>query len=181
MPNWTCCFKEQRYKFFESNSQLTESIQISHDVVSKSKDTSFLKAIHNEPWQNPAIGALFQRAKIQVFWKQFTTSSLFGFDESQLFQRAKIQVFWKQFTTGGSLYLKDTRCFKEQRYKFFESNSQPHPCWHRKRGVVSKSKDTSFLKAIHNFQSTDSVRAIVVSKSKDTSFLKAIHNFYKCE
>ncbi len=42
--------------------------------------------------------------------------------------------------------------------------------------VVSKSKDTSFLKAIHNLVAPGSPAKVVVSKSKDTSFLKAIHN-----
>ena len=42
--------------------------------------------------------------------------------------------------------------------------------------VVSKSKDTSFLKAIHNAKQNLNILATVVSKSKDTSFLKAIHN-----
>ena len=42
--------------------------------------------------------------------------------------------------------------------------------------VVSKSKDTSFLKAIHNVPGGWDNVLFVVSKSKDTSFLKAIHN-----
>ena len=42
--------------------------------------------------------------------------------------------------------------------------------------VVSKSKDTRFLKAIHNDYGFDMNANGVVSKSKDTRFLKAIHN-----
>ena len=42
--------------------------------------------------------------------------------------------------------------------------------------VVSKSKDTRFLKAIHNDGVGYKSNAYVVSKSKDTRFLKAIHN-----
>ena len=42
-----CCFKEQRYKIFESNSQLETAKGFAGIVVSKSKDTRFLKAIHN--------------------------------------------------------------------------------------------------------------------------------------
>ena len=41
-----------------------------------------------------------------------------------LFQRAKIQVKCKQFTTKCVGYSKDWRCFKEQRYKLNASNSQ---------------------------------------------------------
>ena len=43
--------------------------------------------------------------------------------------------------------------------------------------VVSKSKDTSYLKAIHNIRTNFIIYYYVVSKSKDTSYLKAIHNF----
>ena len=42
--------------------------------------------------------------------------------------------------------------------------------------VVSKSKDTSYLKAIHNWLDFGLISERVVSKSKDTSYLKAIHN-----
>ncbi len=94
------CFKDQRYKFFESNSQ---------PIVAT----------------GPTKQRLFQRAKIQVFWKQFTTVEDLSSRLKWLFQRAKIQVFWKQFTTWNWWWL--------------------HRWW-----VVSKSKDTSFLKAIHN-------------------------------
>ena len=44
--------------------------------------------------------------------------------------------------------------------------------------VVSKSKDTSYLKAIHNSWFVVDARFVVVSKSKDTSYLKAIHNVF---
>ena len=40
------CFKEQRYKFFENNSQLSHAGLLLQDIVSTSKDTSYLKAIH---------------------------------------------------------------------------------------------------------------------------------------
>ena len=39
----------------------------------------------------------------------------------------------------------------------------------------SKSKDTSYLKAIHNYLVKLDGGCFVVSKSKDTSYLKAIH------
>ncbi len=72
-------------------------------------------------------------------------------------------------------------CFKEQRYKLFESNSQLVSRYKMAQFVVSKSKDTSYLKAIHN--SLTSVPGVftVVSKSKDTSYLKAIHNSFEAE
>ena len=69
------------------------------------------------------------------------------------------------------------RCFKEQRYKLFESNSQLVLKNNRHGWVVSKSKDTSYLKAIHNVMLNNTIMILVVSKSKDTSYLKAIHNF----
>ncbi len=68
-------------------------------------------------------------------------------------------------------------CFKEQRYKLFESNSQLLRDDLLPLTVVSKSKDTSYLKAIHNYDSRFVTRINVVSKSKDTSYLKAIHNY----
>ena len=46
-------------------------------------------------------------------------------------------------------------------------------------GVVSKSKDTRFLKAIHNYNGNGNTGGAVVSKSKDTRFLKAIHNLHQ--
>ena len=39
----------------------------SSEVVSKSKDTRFLKAIHNEEYEVGEVVRLFQRAKIQDF------------------------------------------------------------------------------------------------------------------
>ena len=67
-------------------------------------------------------------------------------------------------------------CFKEQRYKLFESNSQLFHLVFPEKWVVSKSKDTSYLKAIHNRPVMIIMLLLVVSKSKDTSYLKAIHN-----
>ena len=120
---------------------------------------------------------LFQRAKIQVIWKQFTTAKGNIGNIIKLFQRAKIQVIWKQFTTSGRLCPVALRCFKEQRYKLFESNSQQYNGNGTIEAVVSKSKDTSYLKAIHNTTSVRNESNLVVSKSKDTSYLKAIHNY----
>ena len=42
--------------------------------------------------------------------------------------------------------------------------------------VVSKSKDTSYMQAIHNYPMGEYFAFLVVSKSKDTSYMQAIHN-----
>ena len=68
------------------------------------------------------------------------------------------------------------RCFNEQRYKIFESNSQLLVRLSSVLNVVSMSKDTRFLKAIHNGHCLVPESCYVVSMSKDTRFLKAIHN-----
>ena len=60
-----------------------------------------------------------------------------------LFQRAKIQVKCKQFTTGDVISTYEAGCFKEQRYKLNASNSQQKCNERKKMQVVSKSKDTS--------------------------------------
>ncbi|MBQ6770079.1 MAG: hypothetical protein IJP44_03760, partial [Bacteroidales bacterium] len=55
-------------------------------------------------------------------------------------------LFWHLFDLSRSL----GQGFIEERYKIFESNSQPKYRKAAAAEVVSKSKDTRFLKAIHN-------------------------------
>ena len=58
-----------------------------------------MQAIHNLVGVDVRAALLFQRAKIQVKCKQFTTRGAFFAPPTALFQRAKIQVKCKQFTT----------------------------------------------------------------------------------
>ena len=58
-----------------------------------------MQAIHNTDSNGFRVYLLFQRAKIQVKCKQFTTELEQFKDANELFQRAKIQVKCKQFTT----------------------------------------------------------------------------------
>ena len=128
-----------------------------------------MQAIHNSQGRNQGEDGLFQRAKIQVKCKQFTTSVDFRLFDVVLFQRAKIQVKCKQFTTGFNVILTldllfqrakiqvkckqfttncvfplvGTRCFKGQRYKLNASNSQLLCMRSIQPCVVSKGKDTS--------------------------------------
>ena len=59
-----------------------------------------MQAIHNEWYDDEKSAALFQRAKIQVKCKQFTTHIRKYIRITLLFQRAKIQVKCKQFKTA---------------------------------------------------------------------------------
>ena len=146
------CFKEQRYKIFESNSQLSSVCKPVVEVVSKSKDTRFLKAIHNYLSLSHALRLVVSKSKDTRFLKAIHN---------------RLEAGQRQL---GS-------CFKEQRYKIFESNSQlaNHSLAPLKK-LFQRAKIQDFWKQFTTPLCTVAMSFGVVSKSKDTRFLKAIHN-----
>ena len=83
-----------------------------------------MQAIHNPSTSDDVNLMLFQRAKIQVKCKQFTTFKEHGTVLGCCFkeQRYKLNASNSQPQRGEAVQL--LGCFKEQRYKLNASNSQ---------------------------------------------------------
>ena len=120
-----CCFKEQRYKFFESNSQLFPMLPIFALGCFKEQRYKFFESNSQRANDSEAL-------------------------ETSCFKEQRYKFFESNSQLADIPTKKISGCFKEQRYKFFESNSQQNGAHFDYTDVVSKSKDTSFLKAIHN-------------------------------
>ena len=117
-------FRLQKYKKFESNSQLTLSSFHSLTCCFDCKSTKNLRAIHNS-----------QLAHIQ---------------KPRVVSTAKVQKIWEQFTTVVVPFIDVNPLFRLQKYKKFESNSQP---WKGRRSSTAccfDCKSTKNLRAIHN-------------------------------
>ena len=91
-------FRLQKYKKFESNSQLLSNLNFLQPSCFDCKSTKNLRAIHNYSLDDDDKFLVVSTAKVQKIWEQFTTS-------------------WA--TTRNILAL-----FRLQKYKKFESNSQ---------------------------------------------------------
>ena len=107
---------------------------------------NFLKAIHNQRYDNQTFFVVVQNIKDTIFWKQFTTQIFQINFRLQLFRISKIQ--------------------------FFESNSQRCEFFYLCYFCCSEYQRYNFLKAIHNFiLQADSISE-VVQNIKDTIFWK---------
>ena len=66
-------FRLQKYKKFESNSQLTTSVTPTAHSCFDCKSTKNLRAIHNIRPCGAAVIHVVSTAKVQKIWEQFTT------------------------------------------------------------------------------------------------------------
>ena len=103
-----CCFRLQRYKLSQSNSQPGVHFVLSSGGCFRLQRYKLLKAIHNKCMNVVINNYVVSDYKDTNFWKQFTTYLPFGFAERELFQTTKIQAFSKQFTT---LCKRKLKCF----------------------------------------------------------------------
>ena len=128
-----------------------------------------MQAIHNNILANTNYDTLFQRAKIQVKCKQFTTNTKEAFLHGSCFkeQRYKLNASNSQLTFDDLFSY--SCCFKEQRYKLNASNSQL--LRRRKDGGMGCFKEQRYKLNASNSQRIERFifQSIVVSKSKDTS------------
>ena len=92
-------FRLQKYKKFESNSQRLCQTDTAQGSCFDCKSTKNLRAIHNMRTIFPKWNDVVSTAKVQKIWEQFTTATI------------NIRNF--------------NRLFRLQKYKKFESNSQP--------------------------------------------------------
>ena len=133
-------FRLQKYKKFESNSQLQKCRAAVVSSCFDCKSTKNLRAIHNFLLVHPLRAVVVSTAKVQKIWEQFTT--------------------WLHGTNMQS------KLFRLQKYKKFESNSQHPPpslsCTIR----CFDCKSTKNLRAIHNSTLLATSSAIVVSTAK---------------
>ena len=117
-------FRLQKYKKFESNSQLGNAQMRQEMSCFDCKSTKNLRAIHNTTRQWQWMLIVVSTAKVQKIWEQFTT-----------YKRAQAPL---------------TSLFRLQKYKKFESNSQLTARWTRTRLSCFDCKSTKNLRAIHN-------------------------------
>ena len=112
--NRTPLFRLQKYKKFESNSQRFFVYRRRCRRCFDCKSTKNLRAIHN--------------------------GSLVWADQSCVVSTAKVQKIWEQFTTATLDEFLSLGLFRLQKYKKFESNSQPIRFVQKPRKVVSTAK-----------------------------------------
>ena len=169
-------FRLQKYKKFESNSQLLLAIGKCDRSCFDCKSTKNLRAIHNYYVRETLVLDVVSTAKVQKIWEQFTTitpsaSLSFGcFDCKStknlraihntgypmfwtlfVVSTAKVQKIWEQFTTGTQLISQALGLFRLQKYKKFESNSQQWNNALARENCCFDCKSTKNLRAIHNW------------------------------
>ena len=158
-------FRLQKYKKFESNSQLIAKPAVECTGCFDCKSTKNLRAIHNNLNKSQRTLTVVSTAKVQKIWEQFTTIKqviswarlLFRLQKYKKFESnsqprqepgchwyvvstAKVQKIWEQFTTGTSGICRATSCFD--------------------------CKSTKNLRAIHNKSCFYNLQLIVVSTAK---------------
>ena len=133
-------FRLQKYKKFESNSQPYRCDIPGRMCCFDCKSTKNLRAIHNVPCCRCVNLTVVSTAKVQKIWEQFTTHTL------------NITLFFG--------------LFRLQKYKKFESNSQPYRLTLQKYGSCFDCKSTKNLRAIHNMRTIFPKWNDVVSTAK---------------
>ena len=89
---------------------------------------------------------------------------------------AKVQKIWEQFTTSLCVVIFCSWLFRLQKYKKFESNSQPKENWPNSEASCFDCKSTKNLRAIHNRPVPPQLAWHSCFDCKSTKNLRAIHN-----
>ena len=169
-------FRLQKYKKFESNSQLISGYFAFAESCFDCKSTKNLRAIHNFGLVYKEPSAVVSTAKVQKIWEQFTTELKLYRIVSWLFRLQKYKKFESNsqppkvsenhtlrcFDCKSTKNLRAihnlpeydswaTTLFRLQKYKKFESNSQRRRCHTHSQGSCFDCKSTKNLRAIHNF------------------------------
>ena len=146
------CFRLQRYKLSQSNSQQTYRITLTPYSCFRLQRYKLLKAIHNTGLKDKNGIEVVSDYKDTNFWKQFTTRRYVRRTSTSLFQTTKIQIFESNSQRYGGVEQKCPRCFRLQRYKFLKAIHNRHRQADTAMQVVSDYKDTNFWK---QFTTTD--------------------------
>ena len=133
-------FRLQKYKKFESNSQHVKQSHVRLRCCFDCKSTKNLRAIHNGTQVIPNSEIVVSTAKVQKIWEQFTTDMLCNSKRDVL--------------------------FRLQKYKKFESNSQPLIGAGANALCCFDCKSTKNLRAIHNYFRRQVLLQAVVSTAK---------------
>ena len=103
---------------------------------------------------------IFLILKQRLIW-WFTISYVY-----RVVSAAKVQKIWEQFTTRKDTMKKFGLLFRLQKYKKFESNSQPSPAYSSIKVSCFGCKSTKNLRAIHNNKPNKHNQLNVVSAAK---------------
>ena len=169
-------FRLQKYKKFESNSQLNLGLSYPPLSCFDCKSTKNLRAIHNFIDRYMAITQLF---RLQKYKKFESNSQQWTHSKTTLWvvSTAKVQKIWEQFTTLIHWNSVNAKLFRLQKYKKFESNSQLTPITLENYNVVSTAK----VQKIWEQFTTDTYWKkyyLCCFDCKSTKNLRAIHNSY---
>ena len=132
-------FRLQKYKKFESNSQPSQDSHEEDESCFDCKSTKNLRAIHNFKVENKITKLLFRLQKYKKFESNSqlcpcTCVGFFGcFD-------CKSTKNLRAIHNINSVTPSPDGLFRLQKYKKFESNSQPYMCLDNQRKVVSTAK-----------------------------------------
>ena len=142
-------FRLQKYKKFESNSQPSGKYYGLPLRCFDCKSTKNLRAIHNQVYQEDVSQALFRLQK----YKKFESNS----QRNVLICYILISCFDCKSTKNlraihNQVYQEDVSqaLFRLQKYKKFESNSQPYFQQYDRMTSCFDCKSTKNLRAIHN-------------------------------
>ena len=158
-------FRLQKYKKFESNSQLDCKINLEPLRCFDCKSTKNLRAIHNESNINPTGGQVVSTAKVQKIWEQFTT-----WESKRTYYRSCFDC--KSTKNLRAIHNAHLACyciawlFRLQKYKKFESNSQLMIGLSACSKSCFDCKSTKNLRAIHNQNYVERIEKSVVSTAK---------------
>ncbi len=192
-------FIKSKIQFFESKSQPGEVTIVGAEGCLSSQRYNFLKANHNEPFQDHQSLIVVYQVKDTIFWKQITTFHLFLPIQALLFIKSKIQFFESKSQLLICAISSLSSCLSSQRYnflkanhnclakksfflmlfikskiQFFESKSQLCPLSFAITVSCLSSQRYNFLKANHNEQPVGITTIDVVYQVKDTIFWKQI-------
>ena len=184
-------FRLQKYKKFESNSQLVSLFKMDKLCCFDCKSTKNLRAIHNCRWWVQNYLPVVSTAKVQKIWEQFTTKNIDFFTRNKLFRLQKYKKFESNSQPSRSMAMTSVSCFdckstknlraihnlslknpflyvlfRLQKYKKFESNSQPYRTELDNEFRCFDCKSTKNLRAIHNSIWRIKIKIVVVSTAK---------------
>ena len=166
MPGTPQLFRLQKYKKFESNSQLESRHSLIAPGCFDCKSTKNLRAIHNLLTTCKQYAHVVSTAKVQKIWEQFTTYTRFRIIHIRLFRLQK----YKKFESNSQLFTMVlyviTLLFRLQKYKKFESNSQHVTTLRNSIICCFDCKSTKNLRAIHNKHALNVHVRQVVSTAK---------------
>ena len=158
-------FRLQKYKKFESNSQRKWAIEHVDYRCFDCKSTKNLRAIHNKAEAEAEIAKVVSTAKVQKIWEQFTTEAKETFRQGGLFRLQKYKKFESNSQPSFTPYIQNIVVSTAKVQKIWEQfTTTRSACFALCRCFDCKS--TKNLRAIHNAQNNGAKRRRVVSTAK---------------